>query len=223
MIPDLQALRAVPLFRELGSASLELVSRRGVVRAYRAGSTVWRTGAEARSLHVLLEGRARAVRYRGGRDVVVHRAEAGATLGELPLFDGVGYPARLVAETEVRFLVLDRPVMEELLAQNPTVGWILLESLARRVRHLARRLEAVTADTVRTRLAAYLLERAAHAGDGSFTLGMTQEALARELGTVREVISRLLASLVSSGVIHRTGRARYRAGDLGRLHALSGP
>lgn len=222
MTVDPDALRGLPLFRDLGSASLELVSRRAVVRPYRGGSTVWHAGGEADGLHILLEGSVRAVRYRGGREVVVHRAAPGATLGEVPLFDGEGYPARLVAETDVRFVVLRRVDLEELLAQDPAVAWTLLEGLARRVRELAQRLEAVTADPVRTRLAAHLLERARGAGDGGFTLGMTQEALARDLGTVREVVARTLASLVSSGVIQRVGRATYRTTDRERLEAIAG-
>ncbi|MEJ2204381.1 MAG: Crp/Fnr family transcriptional regulator, partial [Gemmatimonadota bacterium] len=189
MTVDPHTLRALPLFRDLGSASLELVSRGAVIRAFRADSTVWHVGTEANGLHILLEGSVRAVRYRGGREVVVHRAAPGATLGEVPLFDGEGYPARLVAETDARFVVLRRVVLEELLARDPAVAWTLLGGLARRVRELAQRLEAATADPVRTRLAAHLLERARGAGDGSFTLGMTQEALARDLGTVREVVA----------------------------------
>ena len=42
---------------------------------------------------VLLQGRVRAVRVRDGRETVLHRSGPGATLGEVPLFDGGDYPA----------------------------------------------------------------------------------------------------------------------------------
>lgn len=206
---DPSDLDGVSLFRGVSPAARALLSDRGVVRSCAAGTVVWRAGAPSRGLYVLLRGRVRAVRVRDGREVVVHRSGPGATLGEIPLFDEGGYPATLVAETDTTFLVVDRALLENLVVREPAVAWRLLETLGGRVRELADRLEAVTAGSVASRLAAYILERAADS-PGDFVLGMTQQGLAAELGTVREVVSRGLADLVSEGVLARTGRARYR-------------
>lgn len=221
MVQDIDTLRAIAPFRVLGQASLELLVRRGVPREYRAGATVWRAGSEAGGLHVLLRGEVRVVRERSGREVVVHRAGPGSTLGEIPIFDGGGYPATLVAETDTRFLVVDRRLLEALVQREPAFAWALLEGLGRRVRNLATRLEAQAVDPVRTRLASVILEQAGRAEGDEFGLGMTQEAMARELGTVREVVSRTLAALVASGVLDRVGRARYRVEDPRALEALA--
>jgi biotin operon repressor len=51
---------------------------------------------------------------------------------------------------------------------------------------------------------------------------MSQAALAEELGTVREVLVRSLASLKRSGAVVLAGRGRYRIAKPSILRALAG-
>jgi CRP-like cAMP-binding protein len=71
------------------------------------------------------------------------------------------------------------------------------------------------------RVAAFLERRAAMADGDSFTLGMTQEELAEELGTVREVIVRSLAGLRHEGAIASVGRGHFRVLDSAALRRLA--
>lgn len=219
--PDPLPLSDVPLFRGLPADVLAGLRARGVLRRVSAGSVVWLAGAEASGLWVLLAGRARAVRQRDGREVVVHRAVPGDTLGEIPLFDGGGYPATLLADTDATFLVVPRLALDEAMRREPALAWRLLAHLGARVRRLADRIEGQVAGSVEERLAAWLLRRDA-TGNRDFDLGMTQEALAAELGTVREVLSRALTDAVRDGLVERTGRARYRVLDRRALEARAG-
>jgi CRP/FNR family transcriptional regulator len=217
--PHIGALNALPVFQGVSHETLGAVADRALVKDVAAGSLVWRAGTKATGLYILLRGRARVVRHRQGREVVVHRAGPGATLGEIPLVDGGAYPATLIAESDSTFLVIDRPLLDHLMARDTALAWNLLEALGRRVRELADRLEAVTAETVEARLARHLLARHQDAGGQAFSLGMTQAALARELGTVREVVARCLTRLVRAGALERTGRGRYRVADEHELYS----
>lgn len=220
MTPD--ELRRIQIFEALPESAVRLLAERALERSYPAGSTIWRQGSRAGSLHVLLAGTARAVRSRGGRQAVVHRARPGDSLGEIPLFDGGPYPATLIAESPVRMLVLDRDTLLAAMALDVGVALTFLRGLGRRVRDLADRLEARMADPVSARLARHLLARADGSRRGDFDLGMTQTQLAHDLGTVREVVARSLGELVGAGVLTRTGRSRFRVQDRERLEALSG-
>lgn len=215
----IEDLRRLPTFREVGDQAARLLAARSVERAFPAGSVVWRQGARAEALHVLRAGTARAVCSRRGREAVVHRAHAGDTLGEIPLFDGGPYPASLVAETPVRVLAFDRATVLAAMEVDPGLARTFLRALARRVRELAARLERRMAEPVGARLARHLLERADASSRADFDLGMTQTALAHDLGTVREVVARRLGQLVGAGVLERAGRARYRLADRSRLEA----
>jgi DNA-binding IclR family transcriptional regulator len=70
---------------------------------------------------------------------------------------------------------------------------------------------------VRARLIEFLLNRKPARGTDTITLGMTQQALAEDLGTVREVVARELRALVRSGLVESLDRGRYRIVDAAAL------
>jgi CRP-like cAMP-binding protein len=215
------ALEAMPVFRGIKPGALAMLAERAVPRRVGRGSILWTQGTSAKGLHLLLEGRVRAVHVRNGRETVLHRSGPGSTLGEVPLFDGGTYPATLIADTEVLVLVVDRLTLEAAMGRDVGLAWRFLHSLGTRVRELATRLESQGADSVMTRLARHLARRTAVEGPTSFRLGLTQAALARDLGTVREVVARRLGELVAAGVLRRAGRATYDLLDLAALRRLA--
>jgi CRP-like cAMP-binding protein len=101
-----------------------------------------------------------------------------------------------------------------------------MRRLAARAQVLFARLDELRGHTVTARVAAALLERARRARGGGerpdFTLGMSQAALAEELGTAREVVVRALGALCAAGAVRRTGRARYAVERLDVLESIAG-
>jgi CRP-like cAMP-binding protein len=106
--------------------------------------------------------------------------------------------------------VLTRDAIESAIATDPRLAWTLLARLAARVRTLVERVDRLALKSTKARLADLLLK---HANDGIVMLGMTQSALAEELGTVREVVVRALRSLRERGVITSAGHGRLRIVD----------
>ncbi|HKJ01073.1 MAG TPA: Crp/Fnr family transcriptional regulator [Longimicrobiales bacterium] len=217
----IEKLRRIRTFETLSDRGAHCLTEGATERPYSSGSVIWRQGTRATVLHVLLAGTARAVCSRAGRETIVHRARAGDTLGEIPLFDGGLYPASLVAESPVRVLLLKRESVMTAMQVDVGLAATFLRSLGHRVRDLAERLETRMAESVRTRLARHLLVRAETSTRGDFDLGMTQGCLAQDLGTVREVVARHLGELVRCEVLERTGRSRFRIADRVSLEAMA--
>jgi CRP-like cAMP-binding protein len=195
-------LDAVELVRSLNAAARRVLVARSVVRRYPAGTVLWRAGARPGGLVMLLEGRVRVVRGANGRQHVVHVEGPGATLGEVPLFAGGRYPATAIAAEDSVCAVADVETVHAAIAEDPSLAILMLQRMACRVRDLVERLDGRSARTVRSRLAAWLLDRHQSAGS-PFTLGCSQAELAEELGTVREVLVRELRRLRDEGVIGR--------------------
>lgn len=198
----------VELLRGLNEAARDELAARAITRRFARGARLWTAGTEPRGLFVLLDGRVRIVRTAGARQHVLHTEGPGATLGEVPLFSGGTYPATAIAEEQSLCLVIDRATLALALAADPRLAWQLLGRLAQRVRHLAERLSAQTADPVRARLAAYLRSRPVGA-DGTITLGGTQQQVAEEVGTVREVVVRIMRQWMAEGKLRRCARGTY--------------
>src|SRR5688500_12661332 len=196
MIP-LSRLEAIPFFAAFPDAALQVIADRGVERRFGAGETIFRAGDDPRGLMVVLEGKVRVVRQAAGRTQVVHVETTGGTLGEVPLFAGGGYPATAIAAEPTSCAVIARESLAAALRSSPDAAFVLLERLARRVRELVGRIDRLSLRSVSARLAEYLLSRTSARGRAAITLGMNQQQLAEELGTLREVIVSVLHALRS--------------------------
>jgi CRP/FNR family transcriptional regulator len=207
-------------FRGLKESAREDLAARAVLRRFRAGQALWHAGDESRGLYLVLSGRVRIVHDAGQRPHVVHVEGPGATLGEVPLFAGGGYPASAVAAEPTTCVVFERGSLRTVMASHPELAWTLLGRLASRVRHLVERLASRTGDPLQARLASHLLSRPQTAS-GAIELGETQQAVAEELGTVREIVVRQLALLVEAGLLERRGRGQYAVVDAAGLSAIA--
>ena len=212
-----------PLFEGLNAAARRTLLARSVERRFDTDEVLFIAGSPSRGLFIVLEGSVRVVRSRDGRQHVIHLEGAGGTLGEVPLFAGGGYPATAIAATPVRCAVIGRDTLETMMRDDPQLAWRLLERLARRVRGLVTRVDALATKDVGARLATYLLARTEQvAGRVETTVGGTQAELAEELGTVREVVVRHLRGLIEGGVLHRLGPRQYEVAQLGALREAAG-
>ena len=220
VVIDLATLRRAPLVGDFPERALAALAPFASVRRYGAGQALWRAGARLDHMAIVLEGRVRVVREGGTRQHVVHTEGPGGTLGEVPLFAGGTAPATAVAVVATRCLLLPRRAIEAAIAAEPNVAWMLLGRLALRVRGLVERLDRLALDSVTARLAALLLSGIETGRDEALPRGMTQTALAEELGTVREVVVRAVRSLRERGIIERVGRGRLRIVDVEGLRRL---
>jgi CRP-like cAMP-binding protein len=223
-VVDPSELHRQPLFTGISDAACRELATRSLRRVYETGETLFRTGAEASAVYVVTSGRVRVMRQAGGRRHVLHEEGPGGTLGEVPLFEGGCYPATAIAAEPTTCFVLGRDAIASAMRVDPELTWRFLSRLAARVRTLVERVDGLAARSVPQRLAALLVARYERApgARGSISLGGTQQEVAEELGTVREVVVRAVRVLCDEGAIEPLGRGRYRVRDADRLRELAG-
>src|SRR5213594_1415757 len=94
-----EGLAAIPYLASLSTRERTDLARRCRVRAFEKGAIVFSEGQAATGVWVVLGGRVRLARSSPrGREQALHTESVGATLAEVPLFDGGGYVATAVAE-----------------------------------------------------------------------------------------------------------------------------
>ena len=190
-------------------------------RRFATGEVLYLAGSPAQLLYLILEGRVRLLRGHRGRTVFIHDEGPGGVLGEVPLFEGTTYPATAVASVPTRCLVLRREAILDALRIHPDLALAILARLAARVRFLVEKIDSATTQSTLGRLAELLLTRAAAANGKSFTLGITQQQAAEEIGTVRELVVRGLKTLREQGAIEARGGGRYAVRDEMMLRAIA--
>jgi CRP-like cAMP-binding protein len=223
-VVDPSELRHLPVFAGVSETACRELAARAAMRGYRPGETLFAAGEPARGLFVVTRGRVRVVRDAAARRHVLHEERAGGTLGEVPLFEGGGYPATAIAAEDTTCLVVGRDAIAAAMRVDPELAWRFLARLAARVRTLVERIDGLTARSVPQRLAAMLSARhdSARRETDTVTLGGTQQEVAEELGTVREVVVRAVRKLCASGAIEPVGGGRYQVRDARQLKELAG-
>lgn len=216
-------LPRVPFLVQLSPAARRALAARATVRQFRPGEVLWTTGSPIDRMLVVIEGEVRVIRESGGRQHVLHTEGPDGTLGEVPFYSRGSAPATAIATMATRCLVLSREAIEAAILADPAVAWVLLERLASRVRGLVERVDRLALQSATTRLVGLLLAKVPRTtidGEAEIGLGMSQEALAAELGTVREVVVRALRSLRDRGLIASAGRGRIHIEDVAALRRM---
>jgi CRP-like cAMP-binding protein len=200
------ALKRTALFKELDDKTLSLLAEHAVSRHYQKDEVLFLAGAEAQGLFVVVSGSVRAFRESEGREQVIHVERAGATVGEVPVFDDGAYPSTVAAEEDTYTLFLYKQDVRRLSLQHPEIPLAAVKVLASRLRRCAELVEALSLKEVGQRVARFLVAEARRYGEPTsdgvcLTLTQTNQQIAARVGSVREVISRALSRLQQDGLI----------------------
>jgi CRP/FNR family transcriptional regulator len=149
-----------------------------------------------------------------GRELPLYRVTPGETciISSSCLLGHSDYNARGITEEETELLLLPKPVFDVLMGHAPFRGFVF-ELFSERIAELMQLVEEVAFRKLDQRLAALLL------GKGRLVRA-THQQLADELGSVREIVSRLLKSLADQGLVS-LGREQIEILDAAGLRRLA--
>lgn len=207
-----QTLSNVGLFNGLSETELTFLSQRAVARRFSAGEIVFGEGEPCTGMYVVESGHIRIFKSSvGGREQVLSIDGPGSSVAELPVFDGGNYPASVSAIDDVTLLFISKQDFQALVLAHPQVALKVLRVVGARLRKLVGIIEELSFTTVRHRLAAYLVRLAKREGTKTaegieVTLPASNQELASQIGTVRELVSRNLSRFQSEKFIQMDGR-----------------
>ena len=205
-------LKGAPLFAALTETEIESLAARTVVRSNLAGESLFSEGDPCAGLYLTVSGRVRIYKAStSGREQVLAVEGPGASIAELPVFDGGSYPASAAGLEPTDLLFISRKDFRNVCLEHPEVALKVLQVVGGRLRRLVGIIEELSFTTIRQRLIAALLKLAQEEGKKSelgieFQLPATHQELAHQLGTVRELVSRNLARLQAQSLIEMNGR-----------------
>lgn len=207
-----QTLAKVPIFSGLTENELAFLAQRAVPRRYSAGEIVFGESEPCLGMYVVEAGHIRIFKSSsGGREHVLSVDGPGSSVAELPVFDGGNYPASAAAVDDATLLFVSKQDFHALCLAHPQVALKVLKVVGARLRRLVGIIEELSFTTVRHRLASFLLKLAQREGKRTaqgiqLALPSSNQELASQIGTVRELVSRNLSRLQAEGVLQLDGR-----------------
>lgn len=187
-----------------------------VTRNVPAGTRLFEPGGPCAAYPLILEGVVRVAKQAAnGREILLYRIGRGEScvLSSDCLLGGRAYDAGAVAETPLVLALVPRSLFEALVAGHPPFREAVFGLLAERLADLMLLVEEVAFRRLDARLAGLLLERGPE-------VRATHQALAADLGSVREIVSRLLADFAERRLVV-LGRERIQVVDVAGLAALA--
>ena len=185
----------------------------------KAGAQVFGPSNVPDSLFFLYDGRIRVSQSsESGREIVLYRVDAGEScvLTTACMLAEEAYNAEGIAETDITAIVLPKPSFDRLVAEEEAFRKFVFAAYSRRLIDLLRVVDDVAFGHLDVRLAERLL---ALAGDRR-EISATHQQLAGELGTAREVVSRVLQDFQKRDMIAQS-RGRIALTDKPALKALA--
>ncbi len=216
-MPERRILETTQLLGALPPDTLETLRRQSTVRTVARNEVLFRQGDPSSELFGIVSGKvAILTRSPDGRESLVAVLDEGSLFGELGLFDEGPRSADVRALEETNVLVLSYDSVRGAIDEHPTLLWIIVRLLARRLRNTDESLADSVFLDVPARTAKRLLEIAGDADQ--FRLPMTQEDLAGLVGASRERVNKALSLFTRLGWIEVEGRNRYLILDRQALH-----
>lgn len=136
-----------------------------------------------------------------GREVSLYRLEAGdaCTLSASCIMQTIDFDISINAESDSDVLQINSSAFSRLAAENIQTELFCYKVATERFSDVMWTVQQILFTSFDKRLAAFLLEEAAK--NGSLTIRMTHEQIARYLGSAREVVSRMLKYFSSEGYV----------------------
>lgn len=203
---DSDELREV--FPFLRQAPLELMNKIALAGQYRTvgkGERLYWEGDKCSHIAFVLEGEIRVFKTGAtGREITLYEIGPGETciLNASCIFSDQGYPADAVTLSDVRILILQSGLFEEFVNTYPVFRAFVFSLLSERLITVFQLIEEVVFGNLEDRLLDYLVEKSE-----DNVLQATHQVIANDLGTSREVVSRLLKDLERQGKLE-LGRSR---------------
>jgi CRP-like cAMP-binding protein len=213
------ALRACPLFTGIDDGSLDLVAAALRPRRFRRGETIFHAGDPGDGLFIIMSGAVKITipSDEGSEPAILTTIGPGGFFGALSLLDGAPRSATSVAMGATETQVLRRDAFDALIEAQPALRRSLLVALAGEIRRLTAQVEDLHFLDLPARLARHLLRTLAigsgrDPADADLLVGeqrlpwpYTQAELAGMIGGSRQSVNRLLAELVTEGLLRFDG------------------
>jgi len=196
---------------ELETTDREFLESHARVVSLGPEQLVFAPGKKPEAFLLLLDGTVRVQQIgASGREIVLYRVTAGESciMTTACLLSDEDYLAEGITESAVTAVALLRDDFDDLIARSPAFRRLVFTKYASRITRLMALVEDVAFESIEKRLARKLLELA----KGQRVLDITHQALAIELGTAREVVSRQMKRFATQGLVS-SGRGQIEIID----------
>lgn len=191
-----------------------ILERIGKRERFKKQSVLFFEGDMPSALIYLLQGTLKLYKSDSvGNEVVIHYLRAPCFVAEMPLFEGIPYPASAVFESNGEILSVNFNHFKQEMMKNQELNLSLIASLMDKIKVLEKKITLLSSPSLQSRLAQFLLDSTPRLAN------LTQSHIAKELNTNPQSLSRAIKVLKNQGILS-THKGKIAIQDTKALGAL---
>ncbi len=201
-----------PMLQNIDPVARDILTQSSRVETKPAGSIIFSEGQPCKFFLIVLKGSSRVhKKSTDGNEVVLYRIKAGEACGlsMSSILTGSPCKANALAETDMVIVSIPKANFRRAMAACDQFSRMVLASLDQNVNQIV----SLVGETIFGRLDGRLAQRLLNMQDDDGIIHATHDDIAAELGSAREVISRLLKEFEKQGYLQL-----FR----GRIHIVDG-
>jgi CRP/FNR family transcriptional regulator len=210
-------LKMYPALSDLNGEQLTILLRPDSILQLPENFELFAENQPCQGFPLVLQGSIKVIKQSvSGRELMLYRVKPGGSciISSSCLLGKTQYNARGISETAIKLLVLPLPLFSNLIVQSPAFRDFVFHLFSARIANLLEVVEEVAFARLDQRLAKLLVSKEL------YELNTTHQHLANELGSVREIISRLLKGFAAQGLV-RLSREQIEILDRDKLKHLA--
>lgn len=191
----------------------EILLSLGKKEYFKKGSILFYEGEKAKKILILLNGKVRIYKVSPRNlELTLHTLEAVNFIAEMPVFEGIDYPANAICESDCELCMIDFDYFKEQCLKDSQISFLLISSLFGKIRILENFIRQNSLD-LKSRLVIFLLENEEKLNS------LKQREIALLLNLPPESLSRFLKDLKKTSLI-QTHKGKIEILDKKRLHEI---
>lgn len=192
------------------------------IRKHNSGSIVAFRGDTYSELWIIIKGQLRAeIQNHRGKVLIVETLHTGEVVASSILFAPHNYlPVTLVAEQETEICTIPKNEVINMFQENQNILLNYLHDTGARLSFLAEKLNMLQFETIKEKIAHFLLDESEKQGTESISLSLSRLELSELFGVTRPSLSREFSHLSEKGIIRSDGKLLHILKPIALVHML---
>lgn len=199
---DTRILKKLPFWEILTEKQKKVISDKTSIASYKKGTVIYSHDMSCLGVIYILKGRLRVVAIsEEGREVTLFHISKGehCVFSAACALSQITMETEMVTEEDTELFAVAPNAFNKVMQENSDLKCQTYELIIRRMSKVASVMSAMLFERMDTRLARFLVETSKNGGSNEIM--KTQEDIASELNTAREVVARVLKRFSNEGAI----------------------
>lgn len=194
-------LKNIEMFNMLDSSQIKYLLKNSKLKEIEKNIVIYNPEEICRNFSVIIKGTISGIKYSStGKEQILIYYKAPECFGGVHIFNDEKYPAYIISQEESVILEIPKEIIFQLF-NNKEFLLFFLKDLSKKIVNLSEIIEVLSHTSIKSRVAKYIFKEMEKQGSNIIQIEKNKTFIAKELGTVREVISRVFKSIEKQGII----------------------